>query len=73
MTEDDKVEFKSKITCRFCEKEFFSIKLRNHCLLTGKKRRPALSKGNFNVRQSQSNFIPIKFHKFGILDCHLLF
>ena len=57
--------------CRFCEKKFFSSKVRDHCHLTGKNRRPALTKGDINVTQKQNNFIPLVFHIFRNYDCHL--
>ena len=72
MTENDKVDFKSNNTCRFCEKENFSITVRDHCHLTRKCRGPAHSKCNSNFRQSESNFNPFTFHNFSNFDSHLI-
>ena len=41
--------------------------------MTGKNRTPAHSKGNINVTQKQSNFIPFLFHNFSDYDCHRFF
>ena len=43
-TEEDKEDVKNNIICRFCEKENFSSKVRNHCHLTGNIRGPTHSK-----------------------------
>ena len=58
MTKEVEEDFKNNTICRFCEKNIASDKVRNHCQLTGKYRRPAHSKCNFNVTQDKSNFIP---------------
>ena len=73
MTEKDKEHYKNNNICRFCEKNFESDKVRDHCHLTGKYRGPAHSKCNINVIQKQSNFIPFVFHNFSIYDCHMFF
>ena len=41
MTEEDKEDFKNKNVCRFFEKEIIDIKVKDHCHLTCKYRRPA--------------------------------
>ena len=57
----------------FCEKNFESDKVRDHCHLTSRYRGPAHSKGNINVTQQQSNFITFIFHNFSNYDCHVFF
>ena len=41
--------------------------------MTGGYRSPAHSKGNNNVTQDQSNFIPNIFQNFSNYDCHMFF
>ena len=41
--------------------------------MTGKYRGVAHYNCNINVKQKQSNFIPILFHNFSNYDCHLFF
>ena len=59
--------------CRFCEKNFKSDKVRDHCHLTGKYRGPAHNTCNINVKQKDSNFLPFAFHNFSNYGCHLFF
>ena len=73
MTEDNEEEFRKNNICRFCEKNFESDKIRDHCHLPGKYRGPAHSKCNIKVTQDQSNFIPLLFHNFSNYDCHMFF
>ena len=73
MTEEDKEDYRINNICRFCEKNFESDKVRDHCHLTGKYRGPAHSKCNINVTQDQSSFVPFLFHNFSIFDCHMFF
>ena len=73
MTEENEEDYRNNNICRFCEKEILSDKVRDHCHLTGKYRGPAHSKGNINVTQDQSNFIPFLFHNFSSYDCHMFF
>ena len=73
MTEEDEEDFEKNNFCQLCEKQIFSDKLRDHCHFTAKYRVPAHSKGNINVTQKQSNFIPFTFHNFSNYDCHLFF
>ena len=54
-------------------KNIKSVKVRDHCRLTGKNEEPAHNKGDIKVTQKQSNFIPFAFHSFSIYDCHLFF
>ena len=70
MTEED---FRNDNTCRFCEREILSDKVRDHCHLTGNYRGPAHNTCNINVTQKQSNFIPFIFHNFSNYDCHMFF
>ena len=73
MTKENEDDFKNKNNCRFCEKEVFSDKVRNHCHLTGKNRGPAHSKCNINVTQKQSNSISFLFYDISKNDCHMIF
>ena len=73
MTKENEEDFKNNIICRFCEKEKLSDKVRDHCHLTGKYRGPAHNTCNINVKQKDSNFIPIAFHNFTNYDCHMFF
>ena len=73
MTVDDEEDYRNINICRFCEKEAFSDKVRDHCLLTGRYRGPAQSKCNINVTQDKSNFIPFIFHIFSNYACHMFF
>ena len=73
MTEEDEEEFRKNNICRFCEKIIESDKVRDHCHLTSKCRRPAQSNCNINVTQDQSIFIPFIFHNFSNYDCHMFF
>ena len=73
MTEENDVDYRNNSNCRFCEKEFFSDRIRDHCHLTGKYRCPAHNTFNIFVKHKQSNFIPFVFHTFSKKDCHLFF
>ena len=53
MTERNEEEDRNTNTCRFCEKEIISDKVRDHCHLTGTYRGPAHSKCNNNVTQKK--------------------
>ena len=71
MTEENEEDYINNIIRGLCEKIFESGKLRDHCHLKGKNRRPAHIKCNVNVTQKQSNFIPFIFHNYRNKDCHL--
>ena len=73
MTQENKEYYRTNIICRFCEKEYISDKVRDHCDLAGKNRGPAHSKYNINVTQKQSNSIALKFHVFSNYNCLLFF
>ena len=73
MTQEDDEDFKYDNICRFCEKEILCDKVRDHCHLTGKNSGPAHNKGNVNVTQDKSKFIPFIFHNFSNYDCHMFF
>ena len=73
MTEEDVEDYRINNICRFCEKNIESDKVRDHCHLTGKYRRPAHNICNINVTQDQSTFLPFIFHNFSIYDCHMFF
>ena len=73
MTDEDEEDYRKNNVCRFCEKNFESEKVRDHCHLIGKYRSPAQNTCNINVTQKQSNFIPFVFHNFSNYDCHMFF
>ena len=73
MTKENEEEYKDNDSCRICEKNIESDKVRDHCHLTGKLRGPAHSKCKINVTQKQSNFIPFVLHSFSNYDCHMFF
>ena len=73
MANENEEDFKNNNICRFCEKEILSDKVRDHCHLTGKYRGPARNTCNINVKQKDSNFIPVAFHKFSNYDSHMFF
>ena len=73
MKQEDEEDYKKNNICRFCEKNIESVKVRDHCHLTGKYRGPAHNTCNINVRQADSNFIPFAFHNFSNYDCHMFF
>ena len=73
MTEENGEDFKNNNFCRFCEKIIKSVKVRDHCHLTGKYRSPAHSKCNINVTQDKSKNIPFIIHNFSNYDCHMFF
>ena len=73
MTQKDAEDYRDNNICRFCETIIESDKVRNHCHLTGKHIGPGHSKGNINVIEDKSNFIPFIFHKFSNYVCHLFF
>ena len=73
MIQEDEKDFNNNNVCRFCEKDRFSDKVRNHGHFTGRYRGPAHSICNVIVTQKQSNFIPFIFHNFSKYDCHMFF
>ena len=73
MTQENENDYKNNNVCRFCEKDFESDKVRDHCHLTGNYRGPAHNVCNINVKQKDSNFIPFIFHNFSNYDCHMFF
>ena len=73
MTQEEGEGFKNNNICQFCEKNFESDKVRDHCHLTGKYRVPAHSVCNINGTQDLSIFIPLIFHNFSNYDCHMFF
>ena len=73
MTEEDEEGYTNNNICRFCEKEVIFDKVRDHCHLTGKYRRPAHNFRSINVTYKQNNIIPFVFHTFSIYDCRELF
>ena len=66
-------DFKNNNICRFCEKNNKSVKVRDHCHLTGKYRVPAHSKCFNTVTQDIIHFIPVVFCNFSNHDCHTFF
>ena len=73
MTQEDDEHYKNADVCRFFEKNFECDKIRYHCRLTGKYRRPDHNTCNIIVEQKQSSFIPFVFHSFCNYECHLFF
>ena len=73
MTEEDGKDCRNNTVCRFCEKNFESDKIRDHCHLTNKNRGPDHSECNENFRQKQSNFQPVVFHICSNYDCYMFF
>ena len=73
MIDEDEEDYRNNNSCRFCEKNIESDKVRDHCHLTGKYRGPAHSECKINVTQQQSNFILFIFHNFSKYDCHMFF
>ena len=73
MTEEEEEFNRNKNFCQFCETNFKSDKVRDHCHLTGKFRSSAHKICNNNVTEKQSKYIPVVFHKFSNYDCHLFF
>ena len=61
MSEEDDEQYRNNTIGRFCEKEIFCHKVRDHCHLTGKYSVPAHKKGNKNVKQKQFSFISFAF------------
>ena len=49
MTKKDEEDYKNNNICQFCEKNIESDKVRDHCHLTGKYRRPAHNTCKINV------------------------
>ena len=73
LTKEKEEDSKKTNNSRFCGKENVSDKVRDHCHLTGKNRRPTHNSCNINVTQKQSNFIPFVFHSFLKYDCYMFF
>ena len=73
MTRKDEEDFKKNNICRFCENNFESDKVKDHCHLTRSYRGVAHSKSNINVTEKQSNFNSFIFHNFTKYACHMFF
>ena len=73
MTENDEEDYRKNNICRFCEKNFESDKVRDHCHLTGKYRGRTHNICKTNVKQKHKNFISFAFHNFSNYDCHVFF
>ena len=86
MSQEDEEKYKNNNICYFSGQELLdaqskidpdqrsdSIKVKDHYHLTRKYRGPAHYNCNINVKQKESNFIPILFHNFSNYDCHLFF
>ena len=73
MTEENEKDYEKNNSCRFCEKDIISDKVRDQCQLTRKCGGPAHGKCNINVTPKQRNFIPFVFHKISNHGCHLFF
>ena len=73
VTEDDEEDYTRNKICRFCEKKIEADKVRDHCHLTGKNKRPAHNTCNIKVKQRDSNFIPFEFLNFSNYGYHMFF
>ena len=72
MIQEDEEDFDSNNICRFCEKkDIKSDKVRDHCHLTGKYRRPAHNTCDINVQQKHSQFTPLELHNFSNYIYHI--
>ena len=71
MPEEDKEHCRIFDNCRFCEKNFESDMVRDHCHPTAKYKGPAHRKNHINVTQKKNTFIPSVFYNFTNYDCHL--
>ena len=72
--EEEKLQYKKSSQCYICQKEFDpkikgSLKVRDHCHLTGKYRGAAHSKCNLDIRSPK--FVPVVFHNLEGYDSHL--
>ena len=61
MTEEDEEDLKNNNNFRYCAKIIESDKVRDHCHLTGKYKRPAHSECNINVSQDKIKLFHIYF------------
>ena len=73
ITEGDEEDYRNDKIGSICEKEILSDKVRDHCHLTGKNRRPSHNARNINVKQKDRSSIPFAFHNFSSYDCHMFF
>ena len=73
MTEEDEEDFKKGNFCRLRENKVSIDKVRDHCHLTGKYRRPAKNTCDIKVTQQQGIIIPFISHNFSNYDCHIFF
>ena len=55
------------------KKNIESDKVRDHCHITGKYRGPSHNVCNINVKQKDSNCVPISFHNFSNYGCNMFF
>ena len=72
ITQEQEREFKRSTKCYICEKKFTkkSIKVRDHCHITGKYRGPAHK--NCNLQLVISNKVPVVFHNLRGYDSHFI-
>ena len=72
ITQEQDREFKRSTKCYICEKKFTkkSIKVRDHCHLTGKYRGPAHK--NCNLQLVISKKVPVVFHNLRGYDSHFI-
>ena len=70
MTRTDRLAFRTVETCHVCDK---SLKVRDHCHITGKYRGAAHNACNFKLRLNpNTTSIPVVFHNMWGYDSHLL-
>lgn len=73
MSESEELSFKSSTRCHICNDLFSvtTIKVRDHCHVSGKYRGAACQGCNLNYKQP--NFIPVIFHNLKNFDSHIIF
>lgn len=72
MSESEELSFKSSTQCHICNDLFSvtTIKVRDHCHVSGKYRGAACQGCNLNYKQP--NFIPVIFHNLKNFDSHII-
>lgn len=72
MSESEELSFKSSTQCHICNDLFSvtTIKVRDHCHVSGKYRKAACQGCNLNYKQP--HFIPVIFHNLKNFDSHII-
>ena len=71
MTEENKEVSEINNSCRYCDKGIITDKVRDLCHLIGAYRVPAHNICNLNIKQKDSDFIPVILQNFSKYDSHL--